>query len=200
MPEQHTDPPANLVRNYVGRDFALVRVHHKSKRPIGLQWQKSPITTEHSAIEAFRGPVNIGVLLGSASKGLIDVDIDSPEAQKFADTLLPWTKSIFGRKSKPRSHRLYRVKGTAPTEKFVDPITGTTLLELRGDKADGTSGFQTVLPGSIHESGEPIEWEEDDFPTVIGYEELSKSVTRLAMRALIERYCPGITDPAQDVR
>jgi Helix-turn-helix len=69
-------------------------------------------------------PCNIGVILGQSSGGLADDDLDCPEANEFADKILPATPSIFGRKSKPGSHRVYRVAGNVPTVKFLDPVSG----------------------------------------------------------------------------
>ena len=49
---------------------------------------------------------NVGVVLGRASNGLVDIDIDGTEALALADVFLPQTGMEFGRKSKPRSHRI----------------------------------------------------------------------------------------------
>src|SRR5580700_7972649 len=79
---------------------------------------------------------NIGVRLGPPSGELVDIDLDCPEALRLADLLLPVTQAEFGRTSKLRSHRLYIAPG-ATYESFVDPIDGSTLLELRADGRDG---------------------------------------------------------------
>src|SRR5688500_9727972 len=63
-------------------------------------------------------PSNIGVLLGSPSGNLVDVDLDAPEARALADLFLPPTWSVFGRASKPRSHREYIC--AVGTQKFAD--------------------------------------------------------------------------------
>ena len=103
---------------------------------------------------------------------------------------MPPTASTFGRASKPRSHRLYYVDGPAPSLKFSDPLTGGVLLELRGDKRDGSTGYQTVFPPSIHPSGEAIAWEENCEPAQVDYVQLKRAVTLLAIRCLIRRHCP----------
>lgn len=48
-------------------------------------------------------------MLGTPSGGLVDVDLDSPEAVCLAPHVLPETGATFGRASKPRSHFLYIV-------------------------------------------------------------------------------------------
>jgi hypothetical protein len=105
---------------------------------------------------------------------------------------LPPTQSIFGRISKPQSHRLYRVSGLAASLQFKDPITGDTLLELRGD-----GGRQTVFPPSIHPSGESIAWSADGDPQQVDYVALTKQVKLLAARCLIARYLPAVTNDTE---
>ena len=105
---------------------------------------------------------------------------------ELADKILPATTSIFGRKSKPGSHRLYRVAGKVPTVKFVDPVTGKMIHEIRGD------GSQTVFPGSTHPSGELIDWILDGEPAPIDLKELIRAGARLAAHVLGQRYCNGV--------
>jgi hypothetical protein len=175
---------------YIRRGFAPIPIPSGKKGPRTRSWQNLRIT-EATAPNYFSGTCNIGVILGQPSSGLIDIDLDCPEAIDLAPTILPITEAIFGRASKPRSHRLYRVHGAAQTEKFCDPINGGTLLELRGD-----GGFQTVFPGSIHPSGEPIEWEEEGEPAPVDAGELAKKAGYLAAGCLVKRYCNGVTDEA----
>src|SRR5262249_52506130 len=122
--------------------------------------------------------------------------LDCEEACRLADSFLPATHSVFGRASKPRSHRIYLIDGPAPACKFVDPIikdkdVKDTLLELRGTTAKGTSGLQTILPGSIHESGEAVDSAENGEPAVVTYDDLKRRVSALAVAALLARYCPN---------
>jgi hypothetical protein len=59
---------------------------------------------------------------------------------------------VWGRKSKPGSHRAYRIKsGTVKHRKYTDLNEGV-LLERR------TGNNQTVCPPSTHPSGETVEW------------------------------------------
>jgi hypothetical protein len=193
-----THPAARNVRtsdialDYVRRGLAVVPVPIREKGPQLKGWHQLRIKPEQ-VTRYFPDQMNIGVILGAASGGLVDVDIDCAEALKIAGESLPKTGSIFGRASNPGSHRLYRIDGPAPSLKLNDPTNDDTLIELRGDKQDGTAGFQTVFPGSIHPSGEPIEWEEDGEPSVIEYNELKHHAVMLATRSLIARYFPGVT-------
>src|SRR3712207_8239719 len=55
---------------------------------------------------------------------------------------------------------------TATTEIYTlslhDALPISTILEVR--IGGGGKGAQTVFPGSVHESGEPIEWDRDGDP------------------------------------
>jgi hypothetical protein len=178
----------DYARRYIERGFAPVPIPAREKGPRIQDWPNLRLT-EDSLPLYFKDGCNVGVILGRASGGLTDLDLDCAEAIEFAPNFQLATGAIFGRKSKPHSHRLYFVEGTAPTMKFVDPISGDFLLELRGD-----GGFQTVFPGSIHPSGEPIEWETDGPPAMVDAASLCKYAKCLAAACLVKRYCSGVTD------
>ena len=154
---------------YLQRGWKPVPIPAGQKGPRIKEWQKLRLT-ETDAVKCFSGVGNIGILLGEASGGLIDIDLDCSEALKFAPTLLQPTRSIFGRISKPQSHRLYRISGLAPSLQFKDPLRGDNLLELRGD-----GGRQTVFPPSIHPSGESIAFSADGDPQQVDYVNVDKA-------------------------
>jgi Bifunctional DNA primase/polymerase, N-terminal/Primase C terminal 2 (PriCT-2) len=195
---------SDIACDYVRRGWAVVPVPFREKGPQLRGWQTQRINSAEQVAYYFRDPTNIGVILGPASGGLVDVDLDCEEACRLADAILPPTHSLFGRTGKPRSHRLYRINGPAPTCQFTDPARKDSdppskdmLVELRGTKTDGSAGIQTVLPGSIHESGELIEWAEDGEPALVEYSVLKQRVIALAVRSLIQRYCPDATTAEQ---
>lgn len=92
-------------------------------------------------------PMNVGILLGTPSGNLIDVDLDCAEARDLADLLLPDTGWVFGRESARRAHYLYKVDRPVRRSTFEDPTASdgdrSMLLEIRGD------GHQTIAPPSI---------------------------------------------------
>src|SRR5262249_31652606 len=53
------------------------------------------------------------------------------------------------------------------------------------------SGAQTVFPGSIHEEGEPITWEENGEPASVDGDDLTHRIHELAAYALMARYWPA---------
>jgi RecA-family ATPase len=159
----------------------------REKRPRISGWQNLRIS-ETEASQYFSRSCNVGIKLGEASHGLVDVDLDCQESIGLGAEFLPATGAIFGRVSKPGSHRLYCITGSAPSLQFKDPITGDMLLELRGDRR------QTVFPPSIHPSGELVEWEADGEPATIEYAVLKRAVMKVAAQILIERHLPGVKD------
>lgn len=125
-----------------------VRLKPTSKAAVESGWP-SIIHGDESVRREFKPLDNVGALMGAPSEWVVDVDIDSIEALKLAPQLLPKTLR-FGRKSNPASHYLYRARG-AITRKWTD-ADGRMIVELR------STGCQTMMPGSTHPSGEPVEW------------------------------------------
>jgi primase-like protein/bifunctional DNA primase/polymerase-like protein len=164
------------------------------KRPIGERW-----ADRKYSVGDFRNN-NVGVILGSWSNGLVDVDLDCAEAVELADRYLPVTNSVFGRASKPRSHRLYRATG-AMHEVFADPLAESkkVMLELRSDTASGAARF-TMFPGSTHPSGEKVEWDSDGEPRTIAAAQLRLACAWLAVGCMVLRYINEWVDgdPARD--
>jgi Bifunctional DNA primase/polymerase, N-terminal len=191
--------PEYVALQYAMRDWNPVPIPYRQKRPIGNDWQHRVITG--SKVERFFGekPQNIGVQLGLNSGGLTDIDLDCIEATIMASAVLPQTGAIFGRASKRNSHRLYITSLAKSIDQaalqFKDPISKNMLLEVR--IGGGDKGAQTVFPGSVHETGEPIDWEEDGEPAEVDGEELVKRAKRLAALCLFARHWPQKPKPGE---
>lgn len=183
----------DAAREYARRGWAVLPIPYRSKNPGFEGWQTFRATERH-----FGGVGNIGVRLGADSGGLVDIDLDCAEALELADIYLPVTRAVFGRASKPRSHRLYIADG-AVFEKFSDrDDNGKCMLELRSDTAAG-GRVQTVFPPSIHkDTGEAIEWASDGDPRRIDAALLRRAVAWLAVGCLVARHvdpADGVVDP-----
>jgi hypothetical protein len=178
---------------YIKRGWAPVPVPYRAKAPIIKGWQALRIN-EAEAPGFFNGaPQNVGVILGSASDGLIDVDLDCIEAIAVAPYLLPRTGAIFGRATRRASHWLYQAPGLPEAVgkasiEFTDPLRPATAKAMLVELRVGGSGAQTVFPGSVHESGEDITWEEAGDPAVITGDDLQRRVRHVAAAALLVRY------------
>jgi hypothetical protein len=185
--EPPPDPksPRIIAGKYYGRGWMPVRIAFKSKRPTAEEWQKIKGSATYIDSAFSQEPCNIGVRLGSASGGLIDIDLDCPEATALAAAVLPPTDAIFGRKSAPRSHWLYSVASGEAFTQYKD-LDGPMLVELRGDGV-----HQSVFPGSVHESGESIDWDSPGEPPPVALDVLQQRVALLAALSLIARHWPA---------
>lgn len=142
--------------------------------------------------------LNLGALFAGKYVD-IDVDTTNPFVLDALDYFLPQTPWIWGRKSKPRSHRAYALHDDfdrGPKSSMLRYIK-----DLSGDKIDGSSysievrggkiqnGLFTVLPGSYRSDvDETVEWADDIDPTVggayIDIDRLLRSI-RMALSAAI---------------
>src|SRR6516165_6928399 len=189
--------PLQVAQDYIKRGWNPVAVSRKTKKPIGAAWQKRVLTATTAARHFNGAAINVGVQLGPNSHNLNDTDLDCPEAVQIGGLLLPATDATFGRKSKPRSHRLYVTDLADHINKaclqFHDVDSkkgkpGTMLLELR--IGGGGKGSQTVFPGSLHPSGEEIEWFDNGDPHKLDGKALLSTVRRLATAVLLARHWP----------
>ena len=73
-------PILATARAFLARGWAPIPVPYRSKRPILKGWQNLRPADADLAQHFNGGLQNIGVLLGEPSGGLVDVDLDSPEA------------------------------------------------------------------------------------------------------------------------
>ena len=179
--------PKKIALDYLADGFSPIPIRFQSKEPKIAGWPRLAISANNVG-DYFNGdPTNIGVLTGRPSGGLVDVDIDSPDALKFAPHFLPQTNCIFGRHSKRQSHWLYRVTDSGHCERFT--ANTTMVIEVRGEN------HYTLFPGSVHPDGEAVEFAylEDHTPAVSSWTELKKSATKIAIATeLSKRWAPGI--------
>jgi hypothetical protein len=151
--------------------------------------------------EHFTGMVlpNVAIQMGAMSGGLTDVDLDCAEAVRLAAgfEFLPPTTAVYGRTSKRRSHHFY-VTSLYETEtratlqfkesKELDP-SEAMLVELR--IGGGGKGACSMVPPSLHKSGELISWDEEGAATAVEGAELKECVATLAAASmLVRRYPP----------
>ena len=172
--------------DYLSRGWMPVPIPLGSKNPNRKDWQKERWTPDDLP-RCFNNNQNIGLLLGEPSGGLVDVDLDSPEAISIADAILPATSMISGRRSSPTSHRWYICNPLIPTTKFLDPSPAKTdnramLIEAR------STGGQTLVPSSIHPTGEIYQWHGELSPALVSGYDLLQSVRKLAACTLTARH------------
>lgn len=166
----HREVSLMLLKSGVGY---AVRTPKGQKDPghLGMQggWDPSANSPEKSSqniVALERNDDNLAVHLFGAYVD-VDVDTDNPLMAPALDYFLPATSHVWGRASRPRTHRLYGVSlpGVSP-EAAYDPTAYPFLrmlskhpdinVEIRG--GDKRSGQYSLLPGSLHPSGEAYEW------------------------------------------
>lgn len=171
------------------RGYTPIPITGGGKRPWGGGWERTRWPDEQKMREAFaiaqaEGATNIGLLLGAPSNGLVDVDLDHPLAWRMRP-LLPPTLMVTGRAGARFSHYWYVVHSDMPegTRRYKMP-DGSTSVELR------TTGGQTVIPPSIHPSGERYLWDGEPWggevgPAVVDGKRLSVQVATLALNSIL---------------
>ena len=132
---------------YLSKGLSPIPVAFKGKIPILPEWQKLRLTQAEPAFHFNGIPRNLGILLGEPSNGVVDIDLDVPEAVRLAPYFLDPTGWRFGSAGSLESHWLYEASPLEPTARFEDP-DGTMLVEHRG------TGSQTVVPHSVYQSGD----------------------------------------------
>ncbi len=165
--------PLDHARDLHARGLPPIPVPFKSKGPTLPRWQTLRLTAEDLPRHFNGTPANVGTLLGEPAGWIVDVDLDHPRAVELADTFLPHTGMMWGRESKPRSHRLFRLTRPAQTRKWSSKSCGM-IVELR------STGCQTIAPGSTHPGGESVRWDDDGEPATIDPDDLTAALESLA--------------------
>jgi len=155
-------PVADAAAEAIRRGMQPVPVRDGTKRPVNSAWTHEnhdyggDLDTVRAVFAGFaqRGASNIGLRLGEPSGGLIDIDLDHPKANRLKDYFLPPTPMKSGRPGRPASHYWYRATGDVlPSTRQYKMPDGSVIVELR------STGSQTLIPPSVHPSGEHYRWE-----------------------------------------
>lgn len=182
-----------IVENYASRNWKFVVWPQIGdiKGPKEQNWTQKTYT-----LDDYNEGNRVGLLTGqevAPGQFLHDIDIDWAPGAHIAISVLPDTDFIFGRESKPISHLFYVTEAAIPTVKYAD-LDGTTLLEIRGIKADGGLGFQTMVPPSIWTKGdnrEPLRFFNGGIadPGKTSIQELKEMATLAAIGMMFARKC-----------
>src|SRR5215211_4453664 len=114
MSEETTDTRAAAER-YMRAGLAVIPVPAGQKNPNRQGWQRERHTVADIP-HLWSNGQGVGILWGEPSGGMVDVDLDWPEARIAAERIMPATRT-FGRPGATESHRMYRATGTIPKTK-----------------------------------------------------------------------------------
>lgn len=180
----------------MNRGWAPTPVRPRSKVPLLDAWPKRRLG--EGDLQLFTDDRNLGLVLGEAGGGLVDVDCDWPEAAALASHLLPPTGLVHGRAGSRRSHYWYRTPAATAVFRLHEPgaLRGrkSVVVELR------STGLMTVVPPSVHPSGEALMWERWGEPAAVAPCALRSAVGRLAAAALLRALDWSIDDALTFVR
>ena len=151
------------AQHYDRRAWPLVKYPAGSKGPRARGWQNSTVPPQQ-----FAAGDNIGIILGARAGGLVDLDLDTPAARLIARRLLPegWLRWSAGRAGHGRGtpgHYFVIIRDLPLdfTRRALNdqPPAGkpTNVLEMRASR------HQTMMPPSVHPSGEIIEWTDESW-------------------------------------
>lgn len=183
-----TDASRRDAAGLIRRGVAVIPVPAGEKNPGRAGWETMRISEDEVPRHWTNGQ-NVGVLCGEPSGGLVDVDLDSPEAVALAGRFLPPTLTS-GRERRPHSHWWYRCAG-AESRDWKD-TDRSKLVELR------STGRQTLVSPSLHPSGDRYLWHRESGleAAEIDPQELAESLNLLATAALVARHLPPIRNEA----
>lgn len=172
-------PVSRAALAYMAHGWAPTPVRPRSKAPLLHAWPKQRLGV--ADLHLFSAGCNLGLVLGPPSGALVDVDCDWPEAAALARDLLPATGLVHGRSGNPHSHFWYQSAAASTVFGLEAASLGRkpVIVELRG------AGRMTVVPPSIHPSGEPFAWERFGHPALVSAAQLCRAVGQLAAAALL---------------
>lgn len=178
---------------YRARGWHVVPVPRGTKNP-GKGWQNRTAENPHG----FAADGNISLLPGARSGGVVDVDLDIPEARfiaglpQFFGGVLGWRRQSYAEPG----HRLvlctdapdqaikYDFRGEAELAAFGG--AKACVLEMRGGKC------HTVIPPSVLERDgglEPLLWTDGQLPA-IEWDNLRQLLGLIAVLAVLTRHYP----------
>ena len=179
-----------IALDLISRGIAPVPVP-VGKSPTRRHWQLLRITVAEVPTYFRDSNLNVGAIMGPASGGLTDVDLDCLNAMELAPSFLPETHTIYGRPSKQRSHYLYTCNDPAPKASIkLNDERGGCIVELR--LGGGGKGAQSLMPGSVHPSGELYAWDEDGARGEMPFADLKAAVVKIAVGTMLVRHWPAL--------
>ena len=166
---------------YIELGYATIPVPAGVKNPNRRGWEQERYTLE-DVPRCWNNGQNIGLLTGSVSGWLVDVDLDVPEAVSIAGRFLEPTRTS-GHGEQLDLHWWYLAEA-ARTRDYLDTDGRKKLIELRAN------GRQTLVAPSLHPDGNEYAWNLALELVTVEARELEQAVNKLATATLIACHLP----------
>tara|TARA_Y100000310_G_scaffold324866_1_gene387305 strand:+ start:599 stop:2929 length:2331 start_codon:yes stop_codon:yes gene_type:complete len=173
-----------------------VRTPKGQKDPGVVRWDPSRVDRETSnrtiaTLETTQD--NLGIHLFGHTID-VDIDTDNPFVQEALDFFLPATAHMWGRASRPNTHRLYELhEQYDPNDfPFLSKIAAHDVLKVEVRGGEQRSGRYSLLPGSLHPSGEMYEWASpkaaQSTPVQVGLFSIMDAIRKALVVAMLAPY------------
>jgi putative DNA primase/helicase len=183
-----TERNTDLLRFYDNEGIKLVRLSHRTKKPVDDEWQLRPLALEDIE-EWVRGGGDVGWQCGEVSGWMSAVDLDCEEARRLAPRFLPET--LRGAKGKEAPSQYFYRSPDLGYKKFSELGGPGELIALKA--SNNGRGHQVAVAPSVHREKGPYHFIGGYNPAAIAVvhkDELRHRVGMLATAALIARVLP----------
>jgi putative DNA primase/helicase len=183
-----TSRDIDLLRFYDNEGIKLVRLSHRTKKPVDEEWQRRTISLE-DVKEWVQNGGDVGWQCGEASGWISAVDLDCEEAQKLAPKFLPET--LRGAKGQEAPSQYFYRSPDLGYKKFSELGSPGELIALKA--SNNGRGHQVAVAPSVHREKGPYRFVGGYNPAAIAEvakDELRRRVGMLAAAALIARHLP----------
>jgi putative DNA primase/helicase len=187
-----TERDTDLLRFYDNEGIKLVRLSHRTKKPVDSEWQQRPLALE-DVQEWVRSGGDVGWQCGKVSGWMSAVDLDCEEAQRLAPRFLPET--LRGAKGKETPSQYFYRSPDLGYKKFSEIGGAAELIAIKA--SNNGRGHQVAVAPSVHREKGPYHFIGGYNPAaiaVVDKDELRHRVGMLAAAALIARLLPPSRD------
>jgi putative DNA primase/helicase len=183
-----TERDTDLLRFYDNEGIKLVRLSHRTKKPVDEEWQQRQVPLEDLQ-EWVRQGGDVGWQCGEVSGWMSVVDLDCTEARRIASRFLPET--LRGAKGEESPSQYFYRSAKLGYKKFSELGGPGELIALKA--SNNGRGHQVAVAPSVHREKGPYHFIGGYNPAaiaVVGNEELRHRVGMLAAATLIARHLP----------
>jgi putative DNA primase/helicase len=183
-----TERDTDLLRFYDNEGIKLVRLSHRTKKPVDNEWQLRTLALE-DAQEWVRSGGDVGWQCGKASGWMSAVDLDCEQARRLAPKFLPDT--LRGAKGKEAPSQYFYRSTELGYKKFSELGGSGELIALKA--SNNGRGHQVAVAPSVHRDKGPYHFVGGYNPAAIAVvhkDELRHHVGMLATAVLIAQALP----------